>query len=179
MEKTSEYRQRCLDTIEPTVKENEALKVVVEFLQGRVKELEDRETAMSAEKATRDEERAQFDRQRAGKYSLERVPDHICLLLTPLSAEAETEKTLLLEVVARLTAANDGARKRAEKLASDLEGKIEQLSCSPFSKSSCSAWSSYSQPPGSATRPSSTISEGRSGGIRISVRPWNKASLLS
>jgi hypothetical protein len=51
------------------------------------------------------------------------VPDRICLLLTPLSAEAETEKMLLLEEVARLTAANDGARKRTEKLANDLEGK--------------------------------------------------------
>jgi hypothetical protein len=32
LEKTSEYRQRCLDTIEPTIKENEALKVEVAFL---------------------------------------------------------------------------------------------------------------------------------------------------
>jgi hypothetical protein len=43
-----------------------------------MKELQDRETAMSAEKAARDEERAQLDRERACKHSLEHVPIRIC-----------------------------------------------------------------------------------------------------
>ena len=67
LEKTSEYLQRCLDTIEPTIKENEALKVEVEFLRGRVGELEDRESVLATEKTAQDEERAEFDRQRAGE----------------------------------------------------------------------------------------------------------------
>jgi hypothetical protein len=132
LEKTLEYRQRCLDTIEPTIKENEALKVEVEFLRGRVRELEDKETVLAAEKTARDEERAQFDRQRAGECLLQRVSDHVCLLLTPVSVEAETEKMLLLEEVARLTAANDGARKRAEKLASELEGNYRTTQLPSF-----------------------------------------------
>jgi hypothetical protein len=40
-----------------------------------------------------------------------------------LSIEAEMEKMLLLEEVARLTTANDEARKHADKLANDLDGK--------------------------------------------------------
>ena len=63
-----------------------------------------------------------------------------------MSAEAEAEKTLMLEKVARLTAESVGARKRAEKLASELEGKCRttQLS-SVLPKSSCSAWLLYLQ----------------------------------
>jgi hypothetical protein len=47
---------------------------------------------------------------------------------------------LILEEVARLTAASDEARKRAEKLANELEGRCRttQLS-SVLSKLSCSA----------------------------------------
>jgi hypothetical protein len=45
------HRWRCLDTLEPTIKENEGLKVEVEFLRGQVKKLQDWETTMSADKA--------------------------------------------------------------------------------------------------------------------------------
>jgi chromosome segregation ATPase len=141
LEKTSEYRQRCLDTIEPTIKENEALKAEVAFLRGWIRELEGQEAVVAAERAAQDEECARFDRQRAGKCHLRSVSDRLCLSLTPVFAEAEAEKTLMLEEVARLTAASDEARKRAEKLASELKGKCRttQLS-SVLSKSSCSAW---------------------------------------
>jgi hypothetical protein len=61
-------------------------------------------------------------------------------VIIPESAEAEAEKTLMLEEVARLTATSDEARKRAEKLASELEGRCRttQLS-SVLSNLSCSA----------------------------------------
>jgi hypothetical protein len=61
LEKTSEYRQRCLDTIEPTIKENEALKAEVVFLRGRIRELEEQEAAVAAERAGRDEERIRLE----------------------------------------------------------------------------------------------------------------------
>jgi hypothetical protein len=62
------------------------------------------------------------------------------LVLTLVSAEVEAEKTLMLEEVARLTAASDEVKKHAEKLANELEGKCQttQLS-SILSKLSCSA----------------------------------------
>jgi hypothetical protein len=109
LEKTSEYRQQCLDTIEPTIKENEALKAEVTFLRGRIRELEEQEAASAAE--------------RAGKYCPQTLSYRSCLLLTLVSTEAEAEKTLMLEEVARLTAASDEAKKRKEKLARELEGK--------------------------------------------------------
>jgi hypothetical protein len=43
--------------------------------------------------------------------------------LTLVSTEAEAERTLMLEEVAHLTTASDEAKKRAETLASELEGK--------------------------------------------------------
>jgi hypothetical protein len=51
LEKTSEYRQRCLDTIEPTIKENEALKAEVAYLRGRIRELKEQEAVVAAERA--------------------------------------------------------------------------------------------------------------------------------
>ena len=123
LEKASEYRQRCLDTIEPTIKENEALKAEVTFLQGRIRELEEQETASAAERAARDEKCTRLEQQRAGKYCPQTLSYRSCLLLTLVSTEAVAEKTLMLEEVARLTVASDEANKRPEKLASELEGK--------------------------------------------------------
>jgi cell division protein FtsB len=123
LEKTSEYRQWCLDTIEPTIKENEALKAEVTFLRGRIKELEEQEAASAAERAARDERCAWLERQRAGKYRPKTLSYRSCLLLTLVSTEAKTERTLMLEEVASLTAASDEAKKRSEKLARELEGK--------------------------------------------------------
>jgi hypothetical protein len=65
LEKTSEYRQCCLDTIEPTIKENEALKA------------EEQLAVIAAERVARDEERTRLERQRAGKYHLRPVSDRL------------------------------------------------------------------------------------------------------
>jgi hypothetical protein len=123
LEKTSEYRQRCLDTIEPTIKENEALKAEVAFLRGRIRELKEQEAASATERAARDEKCTRLEEQRAGKYCPQTLSYRPCLLLTLISTEAVAEKTLMLEEVACLTAASDEAKKRTEKLARELEGK--------------------------------------------------------
>jgi regulator of replication initiation timing len=75
LEKTSEYHQRCLDTIELTIKENEALKAEVAHLRGRIRELEEQEAVVAVERAARDEERTRLERQRAGKYHLRLVSE--------------------------------------------------------------------------------------------------------
>ena len=77
LEKTSEYRQRYLDTIEPTIKENEALKAEVAYLRGQIRELEEQEAVIATERAARDEKRTRLERQRAGKYHLRPVSNQL------------------------------------------------------------------------------------------------------
>jgi hypothetical protein len=95
----------------------------VTFLRGRIKELEEQEAASAAERAARDEKCTRPEWQRAGKYRPQTFSYRSCLLLTLVSTEAEAERTLMLEEVAHLTAASDEAKKCAETLASELEGK--------------------------------------------------------
>ncbi|CAD6266587.1 unnamed protein product [Miscanthus lutarioriparius] len=107
LEKNSEYTRHCYNSIEPTLKENEALKAEVAKLKSQVSELKEQLLEVATKESALSSERP--------------VMEETCARLEKEKIDLAVETTVLKLELECLRGKKEGAEAAAERLAAELE----------------------------------------------------------